>query len=118
MNKILSNALEWGVKILYIDGMLHTLHQFLLCYIIYLFFICTAHEMVVKFDLTCSYSYFFMLLVDVLAYVHKKKKLVSSHHSATTAVKTSVSLQIYLKCMFWINLNIFWDGYVLVTGLT
>lgn len=22
MNKILSNALEWGVKILYIDGML------------------------------------------------------------------------------------------------
>ncbi|XP_028985652.1 protein DBF4 homolog A [Betta splendens] len=46
LNKILSNALEWGVKILYID--------------------------------------------DVIAYVHKKKKLVSSHGPATTSVKTIV----------------------------
>uniref|UniRef100_A0A3Q1H6S1 Protein DBF4 homolog A n=1 Tax=Anabas testudineus TaxID=64144 RepID=A0A3Q1H6S1_ANATE len=52
MNRILSNAMEWGVKILYID--------------------------------------------DVIAYVHKKKKLVSSHCPSTTAVKTSVSSQNYL----------------------
>uniref|UniRef100_UPI0037E8879C protein DBF4 homolog A n=1 Tax=Semicossyphus pulcher TaxID=241346 RepID=UPI0037E8879C len=50
MNKILSNALEWGVKILYID--------------------------------------------DILAYVQKKKKGVNSQRPATTAVKTSVSLQV------------------------
>ncbi|KAM8735145.1 protein DBF4 homolog A [Acanthopagrus schlegelii] len=46
MNKILSNALEWGVKILYID--------------------------------------------DIIAYVKKKKKVLSSQFPATTAVKTSV----------------------------
>uniref|UniRef100_A0A8C2Z762 Protein DBF4 homolog A n=1 Tax=Cyclopterus lumpus TaxID=8103 RepID=A0A8C2Z762_CYCLU len=45
INKILSNALEWGVKILYID--------------------------------------------DIMAYVKKKKKIVSSQCPATAAVKTS-----------------------------
>uniref|UniRef100_A0A8C9XAN1 Protein DBF4 homolog A n=1 Tax=Sander lucioperca TaxID=283035 RepID=A0A8C9XAN1_SANLU len=52
INKILSNALEWGVKILYID--------------------------------------------DIMAYVQKKKKLVSSLCPATTAVKTSVSVQVQI----------------------
>ncbi|XP_056300239.1 protein DBF4 homolog A isoform X2 [Pseudoliparis swirei] len=53
MNKILSNALEWGVKILYID--------------------------------------------DILAYVKKKKKIVSSQCPATTAVKTSVKAESAAK---------------------
>ncbi|XP_031155101.1 protein DBF4 homolog A isoform X2 [Sander lucioperca] len=53
INKILSNALEWGVKILYID--------------------------------------------DIMAYVQKKKKLVSSLCPATTAVKTSVKAQSEAK---------------------
>ncbi|TNN75717.1 Protein DBF4 A [Liparis tanakae] len=53
MNKILSNALEWGVKILYID--------------------------------------------DILAYVKKKKKIVSSQCPATTAVKTSVRAESAAK---------------------
>lgn len=49
MNKILSNALEWGVKILYID--------------------------------------------DIIAYIQKKKKVVSSKCPATTAVKTNVKAE-------------------------
>ncbi|XP_040900671.1 protein DBF4 homolog A [Toxotes jaculatrix] len=49
MNKILSNALEWGVKILYID--------------------------------------------DVIAYIQKRKKIVSSQCPASTAVKTSVKAE-------------------------
>ncbi|XP_075965609.1 protein DBF4 homolog A [Anarhichas minor] len=53
MNKILSNALEWGVKILYID--------------------------------------------DIIAYVKKKKKIVSSRCAATTAVKTSVKAESSVK---------------------
>ncbi|XP_027142738.1 protein DBF4 homolog A [Larimichthys crocea] len=53
MNKILSNALEWGVKILYID--------------------------------------------DIMAYVQKKKKVVSSQRPATTAVKTSVKAESVAK---------------------
>lgn len=57
--------------------------------------ICSVHEMVLNFYLTySSFTFFFMSLVDVIAYVHKKKKLVSSHCPATTAIKTSVSLQI------------------------
>ncbi|XP_044065319.1 protein DBF4 homolog A [Siniperca chuatsi] len=59
INKILSNALEWGVKILYID--------------------------------------------DIMAYVQKKKKIISSQCPAATAVKTSVkaesvSKQGFQKC--------------------
>ncbi|XP_071325325.1 protein DBF4 homolog A [Trachinotus anak] len=53
MNKILSNALEWGVKILYID--------------------------------------------DVIAYVQKRKKTVSSQCPATTAVKTNVKSESAAK---------------------
>ncbi|XP_028281544.1 protein DBF4 homolog A [Parambassis ranga] len=53
MNKILSNALEWGVKILYID--------------------------------------------DVMAYVQRKKKVISSHKPVTTAVKTSVKAESATK---------------------
>ncbi|XP_034730838.1 protein DBF4 homolog A [Etheostoma cragini] len=53
MNKILSNALEWGVKILYID--------------------------------------------DIKAYVQKKKDIVSRLCPSTTAVKTSVSLQVKVQ---------------------
>nr|XP_046254410.1 protein DBF4 homolog A [Scatophagus argus]XP_046254411.1 protein DBF4 homolog A [Scatophagus argus] len=56
MNKILSNALEWGVKILYID--------------------------------------------DIIAYVHKKKKLVSSQRPTTTAVKASVKAESVSKQSF------------------
>ncbi|KAM9353071.1 protein DBF4 homolog A [Symphorus nematophorus] len=56
MNKILSNALEWGVKILYID--------------------------------------------DIIAYVQKKKKVVSSKCPATTAVKTSVKAESVVKQSF------------------
>ncbi|XP_039972664.1 protein DBF4 homolog A [Xiphias gladius] len=53
MNKILSNALEWGVKILYID--------------------------------------------DVIAYVQKRKKIVSSQCPASAAVKTSVKAESTAK---------------------
>ncbi|XP_074538682.1 protein DBF4 homolog A isoform X2 [Halichoeres trimaculatus] len=53
MNKILSNALEWGVKILYLD--------------------------------------------DILAYVQKKKKTLSSHPAATTAAKTTVKAKSAAK---------------------
>ncbi|XP_059195548.1 protein DBF4 homolog A [Centropristis striata] len=53
MNKILSNALEWGVKILYID--------------------------------------------DIMAYVQKKKKIVSSQCPAATAHKTSVKAESAAK---------------------
>ncbi|XP_069551624.1 protein DBF4 homolog A [Brachyistius frenatus] len=53
INKILSNALEWGVKILYID--------------------------------------------DVLAYVQKKKKIISSQVPVTTAVKTRVKAESAAK---------------------
>uniref|UniRef100_A0A8D3DRD2 Protein DBF4 homolog A n=1 Tax=Scophthalmus maximus TaxID=52904 RepID=A0A8D3DRD2_SCOMX len=58
MNKILSNALEWGVKILYVD--------------------------------------------DAMAYVQKRKKIVSSRCPATAAVKANVSLWVenlkYILC--------------------
>nr|XP_019948867.1 PREDICTED: protein DBF4 homolog A [Paralichthys olivaceus] len=59
MNKILSNALDWGVKILYID--------------------------------------------DVIAYVKKRKKIISSQCPATSAAKTNVkagsgSKQGFQKC--------------------
>ncbi|GLD63651.1 protein DBF4 homolog A [Lates japonicus] len=53
MNKILSNALEWGVKILYID--------------------------------------------DIIAYVQKRKKIVSSLCPATTTVKTNVKAESAAK---------------------
>ncbi|KAM3613815.1 uncharacterized protein V6R79_005460 [Siganus canaliculatus] len=53
MNKMLSNALEWGVKILYVD--------------------------------------------DIIAYVQKKKKTVSSHCSATVAIKTKVKTDSVVK---------------------
>ena len=35
-----------------------------------------------------------MALADIIAYVKKKKKFVSSQFPATTTVKTSVSLQV------------------------
>ncbi|XP_041648342.1 protein DBF4 homolog A [Cheilinus undulatus] len=56
MNKILSNALEWGVKILYVD--------------------------------------------DILMYVEKKKKTVSSQCPATTAVKKSTKVESAEKHSF------------------
>ena len=37
---------------------------------------------------------YFTALSDIVAYIQKKKKIVSSHCPATTAVKTSVSLQV------------------------
>lgn len=49
INKILSNALEWGVKILYID--------------------------------------------DIIAYVEKKKRSISTQHAETTAAKTSAKAE-------------------------
>lgn len=46
----------------------------------------------------------FMSLADIIAYVQKKKKVVNSQCPATTAVKTSVSLQIQiLQCILFKN---------------
>lgn len=52
-----------------------------------------------------------MALVDIIAYVQKKKKVVSSQCPATTAVKTSVSLQLQILKCFVEKLIIFWDYY-------
>lgn len=38
-----------------------------------------------------------MALADIIAYVKKKKKVLSSQFPATTAVKTSVSLQVKIS---------------------
>lgn len=81
MNRILSNALEWGVKILYVNGELPWYFFFSIQY-----FGCLNVCVLCTFLIICVNA-------DVIAYVQKKKQSILSQCRDTAAVKTKVSFK-------------------------
>lgn len=85
INKILSNAQEWGVKILYIDGVLLRFSLFFLQYIHH------NANCIMQIVTSCTFYFLDVIHSDIMAYLKRKKRVVSSQCPAATAVKINVS---------------------------
>lgn len=83
MNGILANAVEWGVKVLHVDGI----------NIIIIINACVVRQVRCGFNI----SWCFMLDVqtDVISYVDKKKAKVIAVNAANPVVKGAVSIFFY-----------------------
>lgn len=78
MNGILANALEWGVKVLHVDGIIFiTINT------------CIVREM--RYGFSISWCLMLDFQTDVISYVDKKKAKLIAVNAANPVVKRAVS---------------------------
>lgn len=84
MNGILANAVEWGVKVLHVDG------------IIIIIIINTCFVIQVRCSFSISWCLMLDVQTDVISYVDKKKAKVIAVNPANPVVKGAVSIFVFL----------------------
>lgn len=87
MNRFLANALEWGVKILHIDGIFHFCSWIIISSLYWnAVFKCCCVILSAMLECDC-----FLLNPDIISYIDKKKCVLAKFRITTHTAKKTVS---------------------------